>query len=229
VSDCVTVQITQPNITASVNTANVSANVQAASVAVDVQTAAVTANVETANITVNIAGCVCSGSGTSQSNAFTGTAGENIAAGNMIYVADDGLLYLATAGDPDHEAIGIALAAIDEGDSGTVYLGPQIVTGFDGLTPGQRFFLSADGGGQFDAQMPNAGPAIVQQVGHAISDTKIFFNPQSSIFMVGDVLAGDYRITESGDYRIVESAANQRITETGDNRITEDGDNRITE
>jgi len=232
VSD-VTVQITQPNITAAVTTAGVSANIAAADVAVDVQAAAVTANVETANITVNIAGCVCSGTGAAGAT-FTGTAGEDIAALDLVYIAADGLIYRADANDEAKEAEGIAPAAIANGASGTVNLGQWSMTGFVGLTSGGRYFLSADTPGSITDAIPafTVTGGIVQQVGKALSATRFYFDPKISVYDGGTGAVGDYFITEGGDsfiteggdFLIQEAAASYLLTEGGDTLITEGGD-----
>lgn len=152
-------------------------------------------------------GCADTGGGTGAAGAtFTGTAGEDIAALDLVYIAADGLIYRADANDEAKEAEGIAPAAITNGASGTVNLGQWSMTGFVGLTSGGRYFLSADTPGAITDAIPafTTTGGIVQQVGKSLSATRFYFDPKISVYDGGTGAVGDYFITEGGDTLITE-------------------------
>lgn len=108
----------------------------------------------------------------------TMTAGENLAAGDLIYVAVAGTVFKADANTAGKEAIGFVLSSISAAASGTVYLGPGVITGLTSLTIGSRYFLSAGTTGGITETPPSGASDLVQVVGHAKSATELFFNPQ---------------------------------------------------
>lgn len=233
----VSVQISQSNVLANIQSASVLADVTAPNVVCDIETANVSCNVSTANIAINIGCGVVAGSGGGTVSA-TVTAGEDLAARDLVCLAADGLAYKADATDVTKEAVGFVQAAIITGDTGTCYFS-GIITGMVGLTPGVHYFLS-EIPGEITAVMPSTGGSIVQQVGTAPTDTKLVFSPRVAILIAGGAApaegdyriteAGDSRVTETGDFRILEAAETfNRLTETGDTRITEAGDVRVTE
>lgn len=114
---------------------------------------------------------------------ITVTAGEEIAAGDLVYIAADGLAYKADATDATKEAVLICPDAILIGDTGTANPTGAVVSGFVGLTMGVRYFLSATTPGTFDMSIPSAAGEIVQQVGHAVSATDFYFKPNQSILI----------------------------------------------
>jgi hypothetical protein len=181
----VAVNITTANVAVSVAQATVAANVAAASVAASVATTSVLASITAANVQVDISGPPGPqgppGAGTA---SVTITAGEEIAAGDIIYVAVDGLAYKADATDATKEAVLICPDIILIGDTGTANPTGAVVSGFVGLTMGVRYFLSATTPGTFVTSIPSAAGEIVQQVGHAVSATDFYFSPNESILIV---------------------------------------------
>lgn len=78
-------------------------------------------------------------------NLLTFTAGENIAARNVVYLkVADGKIYKAS--NTNNDWIGIATAAITSGASGTIYPNGSLVGGFSGLTSGTWYGLNATAG-----------------------------------------------------------------------------------
>jgi hypothetical protein len=81
----------------------------------------------------------------STATLLTFTAGENIAARDVVYLkVSDGKIYKASSTNNDW--IGVATAAITSGASGTIYPNGSLVGGFSGLTPGTWYGLNATAG-----------------------------------------------------------------------------------
>lgn len=116
--------------------------------------------------------------GAAASDVLTLTAGENIAARDLVYRASDGKVYRADASDDTKEATAYVLSAIAQDATGLVYFGAGVIGGFSGLTPNVRLFLSTTPGAT--STTTGAGN-IVQQIGRTISATQIFFEPQSPV------------------------------------------------
>lgn len=116
-------------------------------------------------------------------NTMTITAGENLAALDLIYIAADGLAYKADATSEAKEAIAIIQSEILTGADGTAYLGQCPVTGFIGLSVNGRYFLSPNTPGSITATIPSGAGQIVQQIGKAYSATALLFGPQDSILI----------------------------------------------
>lgn len=116
--------------------------------------------------------------GAAAADVLTLTAGEALSARDCIYRAADGKVYKATNATDAKEATGYVLTDIAQDDTGLVYFGSGIISGFTGLTANIRVFLSATPGAF--ATVTGSG-AIVQQTGRTISDTQIYFEPQSPI------------------------------------------------
>lgn len=237
----VDVNIKQPIYTIKIEENPVEVSILSPKIAVDLQSAPdVSVGISQAVLSVNL-GCFGPQGppGDSGANTLTITAGEDLAALDLIYIAADGLAYKADATDGAKEAVAIVQDEILTSAEGTAYLGQCPVTGFVGLTVNGRYFLSPDTPGAITATIPSGAAQIVQQIGKAYSATALLFGPQDSILIAAAaVVAADYRITEdgnsriteSGDYRIIEAVSTSyRITEGGDIRITEGGDARINE
>jgi hypothetical protein len=78
-------------------------------------------------------------------NLLTFTAGENIAARDVVYLkVSDGKIYKASTTNNDW--IGVATAAITSGASGTIYPNGSLVGGFSGLTSGTWYKVNASAG-----------------------------------------------------------------------------------
>lgn len=114
----------------------------------------------------------------STSTDATGTAGEDIAIRDAIYVADG--TGGTTAGrwykvDADTAAqslsagtVGVATAAISSGASSTAIRIAGRVTGYTGLTAGAVYYASSTAGG-----ITNSAPTLARQIGTADSTTSI--------------------------------------------------------
>jgi len=111
----------------------------------------------------------------------TMTAGETLAAGDLIYIAAAGTVFKADANTNGKEAIGFVLAGITSAASGTVYFGTGLVTGLSGLTPGVKQFLSATTTGGITTTPPSGTSDLVQLVGWAKSATELFFTPHQPL------------------------------------------------
>lgn len=170
------------------------------------------ANIQKPQINIKI-GCGCSGNGGGGGGAQTLaiTAGEDIAARDLIYIGADGLAYRADVTAIDREVIAVANAEILTGDTGEASLPGAIIPGFSALTAGTRFFVSDTPGALSEVVQP-AGAVFIQQVCHAVSETSVLFRPGFPIGVASEVVETFYRLTEGGDIR---------ITESGDFRIQE--------
>lgn len=100
-------------------------------------------------------------------NLLTFTAGENIAARDVVYLkVSNGKIYKASTSNSDW--IGVATAAITSGASGTIYPNGSLVGGFSGLTSGTWYGLNATAGTVSAQTNPN-----FNSVGLAISATQV--------------------------------------------------------
>jgi len=114
----------------------------------------------------------------------TVTAGETLAAGDLIYFDSTPEAFKADANSEAKEAIGFVLAGITAAATGTAYFGSGIISGLSGLTIGARYYLSATTPGAISATKPSGSGDIVQQVGRALSATELYFEPQDSILLI---------------------------------------------
>ena len=116
-------------------------------------------------------------------DTLTLTAGETLAAGDLIYVDATGQAFKADADSSSKAAIGFVLAGITSGGTGTVYFGSGMVTGLTGLTAGSLYFLSSTAGG-ITTTAPTGAAKIQQQVGRATSATVLYFEPQPAVLLI---------------------------------------------
>lgn len=114
----------------------------------------------------------------------TVTAGENLAAGDLVYLNSSGEAFKADANSEAKEAIGFVLSSIAAAATGTMYFGSGIITGLTGLTSGARYFLSATTAGSISTSKPTGANDIIQQVGFARSSTEFYFEPQSAVLLI---------------------------------------------
>jgi hypothetical protein len=115
------------------------------------------------------------------SDSKTMTAGENLSAGNLVYISSaDGKVYKADATNSAKFAVGFVLAAITANATGTVYFEGSI-TGLSSLTAGTTYFLSASTAGAVSATVPTTAGHIVQYIGVATSTTEVTFEPNDPI------------------------------------------------
>jgi len=112
-------------------------------------------------------------------DAITATAGEALAAGDMVYISNTGTILKADATAPAKAARGYVLTAVSNAASATVYF-DESNTSVSGLTPGATYYLSATAGGVTTTPTTTAGQ-IVQEVGFAVSATNLHVNIQEPI------------------------------------------------
>jgi hypothetical protein len=113
----------------------------------------------------------------------TVTAGETLAAGDLIYLDSAGEAFKADANVEAKAAVGFVLAGITAAASGTAYFGSGIITGLSGLTAGSFYFLSnsTPGSRALYASLTFSAGDIIQKVGYALSSSELYFEPQPHI------------------------------------------------
>lgn len=102
-------------------------------------------------------------------------AGEAIAAGDVLYVKNDGKVWKATGAAANAAALyaGVAATAASVNEPVTPVFGCCMRYG-TGLTPGTRYFVSVTAGAIDDAATTGGTVAV----GFAVDDTRIYFlNP----------------------------------------------------
>ncbi len=97
----------------------------------------------------------------------TFVAGENLAAGALIYVKSDGKAWNASAASGGNQAQGWVNAAFTSGLTATVYLGNGRNTGVAGLSVGSRYYLSTSTPGGVQSAVPTGAANLAQFVGNA--------------------------------------------------------------
>lgn len=109
---------------------------------------------------------------------YTGNAGENLSAGDYVYINASGnvLKADASASNASKAAVGFVLAAVTNGSPATVYLEGNN-DAHTGLTVGASYFLSASTAGAPTTTIPTTAGHVVQYLGRAISSTTIAFDP----------------------------------------------------
>jgi len=113
----------------------------------------------------------------------TVTAGETLAAGDLIYFDAVPEAFKADANSDAKAAIGFVLAGISAAATGTAYFGSGIISGLSGLTPGSKYYLSTTAG-TIDTAKPTGTGDIIQQIGVALSATELYFEPQDAILLI---------------------------------------------
>ena len=77
---------------------------------------------------------------------------------------------------------GYILGAVASGATAAVYLDiGTVVTGLTGLTPGTRYFLSETAPGGLTATPPTASGHLLQELGKAISETSLKYEPSIGV------------------------------------------------
>lgn len=106
----------------------------------------------------------------------TYTAGENISAGDLVYVSASGVVMKADANTPAKAAVGFAPSAITSAASGTIIFHDGKIT-TTGLTLGEWYYLSNTATGAFalHSSLTFATGDIQQKVGIAESTTVLRF------------------------------------------------------
>jgi hypothetical protein len=109
-------------------------------------------------------------------------ASEALAAGAIVHVRSDGQIENADATTSGKEAMGFVKTAIGATSTGKYY-GEGIVGGFVGLTQGAKYFLSKTAGGITNDVSSFTDGNVVQEVGRAISQTELQFEPKTAILL----------------------------------------------
>jgi hypothetical protein len=111
-------------------------------------------------------------------------ASENLSAGDWvnIYLDSTAKCRKADASDPAKRVHGFVLGAVTAPANATIYL-EGINNQISSLTVGAMYFLSGSSAGAETATAPTTTGYIVQEVGVAISDTEISFEPSKPIIL----------------------------------------------
>ena len=113
-------------------------------------------------------------------DAATLTAGENLAAGDFVYVTGTGTVMKADATALAKAAVGYVNAAVTSGQPATVFF-DDTNSNQTGLTAGTKYFLSDTVPGKVSATPPTTAGRIVQYLGIATSTTDIHVSIQQPI------------------------------------------------
>lgn len=105
-------------------------------------------------------------------DTVTADAGENLAAGDMVYIDSAGDVFKADASAIAKKAIGYVLDAVTSGQPATVYF-DDANTSVTGLTVGSKYYLSGSTPGAITTTAPTTSGHIVQEVGVAHATTAI--------------------------------------------------------
>jgi hypothetical protein len=116
-------------------------------------------------------------------DALTLTAGENLSAGDLVYINASGEALKADADSAAKAAVGFTLTSITAAASGTIYFGSGLITGLTSLTAGTQYFLSQTAGG-ITSTAPTGTNVIQQAVGYATSATTLYFEPQQPVLLI---------------------------------------------
>lgn len=108
-----------------------------------------------------------------------GRAGENLPGKNLAYLNNDGRWYLADATvAAELPVLGITMGTIRQGQIGSIlqkgYIGKKSWT----WTMGGRIYASDSTHGALTQTSPTNPDYLIQEIGIAISPTKIFFSPR---------------------------------------------------
>jgi hypothetical protein len=107
------------------------------------------------------------------SEAATAVAGENLSAGQYVYIkAADGKLYKAVWSAGGVQAIGFVLASFPSAATATYYDGGQN-TSVSGLTAGVRYYGDPSTAGGVTLTVPTGAGVLAQFLGYAASTTAI--------------------------------------------------------
>jgi len=150
------------------------------------------------------------GHSTYDQNIVAGTAGETLAAGNIVYLkSSDARWYKATQGTVSTcigVRLGIAQGAATVGVAVNVLIGGRDATQV-GLTPGADYYLGTAG-----AVSTTAGTTNEVFLGRADSTTTLIFDPEFSKAFLGNNVdiplgSGNKNVTQTGLQKMAESYA----------------------
>lgn len=104
-------------------------------------------------------------------DTYSGTANENLAAGDFVYIMNTGAVAKASAGVSGVPAVGFVLTTAATGTSALVYFEGRN-TSLSGLTAGTRYYLSETAGGVTGTPVVGSGKKH-QYLGTAITTTSM--------------------------------------------------------
>lgn len=107
---------------------------------------------------------------------------ENLSAGDLVNLYNDTGTIKARKADASNgrRANGFVLSSVTSPANATVYL-EGLITGLSSLTPGAAYYLSGGTAGAATATAPTTTGHLSQEIGIAVSDTEITFEPQQPI------------------------------------------------
>lgn len=104
----------------------------------------------------------------------TANAGENLSAGDFVYIGAAGTVLKADATITGKEADGFVLTSVTSGNSATIHT-DGINNQLSSLTVGSRYYLSTTAGGVTEVVSAYVAGNVVQVIGKALSATEILF------------------------------------------------------
>lgn len=113
-------------------------------------------------------------------DAIVAVAGENLAAGDIVYFNGSGQVFKADATAIGKQARGYVNAAVISAANATVFF-DDTNTGKTGLTPGATYYLSATAGAIITDPTSLTTGQIVQEIGFATSATSLRVNIQEPV------------------------------------------------
>lgn len=123
------------------------------------------------------------GGGTNTSEQII-TAGENLSAGNLVYLKNDGKYYKASnaAEVTSSTELRITLGTINLNATGNSLIEGEVTT--SGLTAGDKYYVGTNG--DYTNVLPTIDGSIIRYIGTALSTTKLEFNPDQTYFEIGE-------------------------------------------
>ena len=163
-------------------------------------------NVDEPSYAFSKIGSTGGGSGTSLTDTIT--AGENLAAKDLVYLKSDGKYWkadyttIATC-TTELRLVTATILANATGES----LSQGILAGFTGLTAGAEYFVGANSAVCLYAAIPDTEGIIVRKVGTAKSTTELEFNPDATW-----IKTTQSPTVQTGIVRLVETRAGATAT-----------------
>lgn len=115
-------------------------------------------------------------------DTYSGTAGEALVAGDLVYINASGNVVRASAASGGNDAMGFVLTNVNNAASALVYLEGRN-TALSSLTVGSRYYLSdSTPGGITDTPVTGSGKRH-QYVGKAITTTSLSFEADDGILL----------------------------------------------